>query len=92
MKNFLCTKETCTWNSNPRILIHENNSNCYVPTTSTANDKFMCDAVAKGKNCYGQRFNQVCPCVLGCNLEVIGKETCVSLKNHDALCDDFMLL
>jgi hypothetical protein len=56
-----------TWR---QISIHENNSDCYVPTdslTGGALNKYICDARFGNANCFNQRFNQVCPCVPGCS-------------------------
>lgn len=62
---FTCTSGTC-WSgeSNKQIMIHEYNSNCYVPTNT---QKYVCDAIFGNANCFGQRFNQVCPCKAGCS-------------------------
>lgn len=62
---FTCTKGSC-WNgeSNKQILVHEYNSNCYVPTNT---ERYVCDSRVGNGNCFGQRFNQVCPCVRGCS-------------------------
>ena len=72
---FTCTTGGC-WNgdSNKQIMIHEYNSNCYVPTN---NQKYICDARFGNANCYGQRFNQVCPCKAGCSWAA--GPSCVSL-------------
>jgi hypothetical protein len=68
---FTCTQGSCwmgeTWR---QISIHENNSDCYVPTdslTGGALNKYICDARFGNANCFNQRFNQVCPCVPGCS-------------------------
>ena len=62
---FTCTKGGC-WNggSSNQVMIHEYNSNCYVPLND---DKYVCTARFGNANCFGQRFNQLCPCTPGCS-------------------------
>ena len=62
---FTCTTGACgSGVSSTQIRIHEYNSNCYVPSNS---DKYSCDTKFGNANCFGQRFNQVCPCKAGCS-------------------------
>ncbi len=72
---FTCTAGRCwegeTWR---QIMIHEYNSNCYVPTT----EKYTCDSRFGNANCFGERFNQVCPCKRGCSWAA--GPSCVSEK------------
>jgi hypothetical protein len=67
---FTCTKGSC-WNgeSSTQIRIHEYNSNCYFPSNTA---KYACDSRLGGANCFNQRFNQVCPCVPGCETTAAG--------------------
>lgn len=62
---FTCDPGGC-WNgeSSNQIRIHEYNSDCYVPTND---QEYSCTARFGNSNCYGQRFNQVCPCAVGCS-------------------------
>ena len=72
---FTCTTGSCwggeTWR---QVSIHEYNSDCYVPTDAT---KYTCDARFGNANCFGQRFNQLCPCQRGCSTSAAGP-SCVS--------------
>ena len=61
---FTCEKGSCWGGETSRqILIHEANSNCY----SSDSDQYTCDLEIGNANCFGERFNQVCPCILGCS-------------------------
>jgi len=47
------------------LIQEEQNSNCYVPKDS--HTQYACDNKLGIKpNCWGKRFNQVCPCIPGC--------------------------
>ena len=71
---FTCSTGRCWGGENWRqILIHEYNSNCYTST----NTEYTCDHMFKSINCFGERFNQLCPCVRGCS-EAAGS-SCVSI-------------
>lgn len=65
LDEFTCTTGSC-WSgeSNKQIMIHEFNSNCYFPTND---QQYTCTTAFGNANCFGQRFNQVCPCVPGCS-------------------------
>ena len=84
---FTCSKGGC-WNgeSNKQIMIHEYNSNCYIPTNS---QKYSCDTRFGNANCYGQRFNQVCPCVPGCSWAA--GPSCVSVILFMLVCSNILI-
>ncbi len=100
-EEFTCTKGSC-WNgvSNKQILIHEYNSDCYVPDKT---DRYVCDARVGHGTCVGQRFNQICPCVAGCShaagpscVSIISTCLCISCHIIDfrdtySLIDSFVL-
>lgn len=75
--DFTCKSGQC-WNgeSSTQIRIHENNSNCYTPTNT---EKYSCTTRFGNANCFGQRFNQVCPCKRGCSWAA--GPSCVSFSN-----------
>mmetsp|Transcript_15749 Transcript_15749/g.23861 ORF Transcript_15749/g.23861 Transcript_15749/m.23861 type:complete len:203 (+) Transcript_15749:1318-1926(+) len=72
---FTCNLGRC-WSgtSSRQIAIYEYRSDCYVPTNT---DVYVCGSKFGNANCYGERFNQVCPCVPGCSWAAGGVCVCV---------------